>query len=112
MAMDWACTYLSFSETCAGGKVYQSCGSPCTSALTCDTYEDRHDIACTAVCVEGCFCPEGTVDHNGVCISPVECPMYQSTSDLDADGICGIMVCSLSLLSLSIARARAVCWIT
>ena len=57
-----------------GGKVFNECGSACTSALTCETYASRDEIICAAVCVEGCFCPEGTVDMNGVCISPEDCP--------------------------------------
>ena len=54
--------------------MFNECGSACTSALTCETYATRDEIACDAVCVEGCFCPEGMVDMNGVCINPEDCP--------------------------------------
>ncbi|XP_064395180.1 zonadhesin-like isoform X2 [Halichondria panicea] len=52
------------------GKVYQSCGSPCT--LTCENY--MSPPFCLASCSEGCFCPDGTVEHNGDCILTSDCP--------------------------------------
>ncbi|OXB70710.1 UNVERIFIED_CONTAM: hypothetical protein H355_006103 [Colinus virginianus] len=30
----------------------------------------------TMSCMEGCFCPEGTVLHEGSCIDPAECPCF------------------------------------
>ena len=54
---------------CTGGKEWNTCGTACP--LTCDNYET--DIACTRQCVQDCFCPEGKVDLNGVCVEPSIC---------------------------------------
>lgn len=54
--------------------MFDSCGSLCTSAITCENYEDRDSIICAAVCIEGCFCPAGMLDLDGVCIHPADCP--------------------------------------
>ena len=49
--------------------MYQQCGSMCPQ--TCES----DDVACTKQCVEGCFCPDGTVlNDDGNCIDPFECP--------------------------------------
>ena len=58
------------AETCPDGYEYNSCGSPCT--LTCENHEDPP--VCLAVCGSGCFCPTGTVQHNGNCIAIADCP--------------------------------------
>ena len=51
------------------GMTYKQCGSRCPP--TCKT----DDVVCTKDCVEGCFCPDGTVlSENGDCIDPSECP--------------------------------------
>ena len=60
------------TEGCADGQVYNSCGSKCL--LTCDNYQEP-PVACEQVCVEGCFCAEGLLEHNGSCVSPQECPV-------------------------------------
>ena len=48
--------------------VYQQCGPLCPQ--TCDTNEDEE---CIGGCVEGCFCPSGTVLSNSNCINIAEC---------------------------------------
>ena len=58
------------TENCPEGYEYKECGSPCTK--TCYNYDEV--IICAAVCESGCFCPEGTVEHNETCISTDECP--------------------------------------
>ena len=57
-------------ETC---EEYKACGSP--NPLTC---KNRCGTQPTlpVKCVEGCFCPNGTVKHNGDCIKPEKCPCY------------------------------------
>ena len=32
------------------------------------------DFACTAECVEGCFCPPDLVEYGDGCVSSVDCP--------------------------------------
>ena len=53
---------------CPGGMVYQQCGPLCPQ--TCDTNEDEE---CSGGCVEGCFCPSGTVLYNNNCINVTDC---------------------------------------
>ena len=48
--------------------VYQQCGSLCPQ--TCDTIENEE---CGGGCVEGCFCPSGTVLSNNHCVDVTEC---------------------------------------
>lgn len=66
--------FLNFSFyialACENGRIYKSCGptyeQSCGSAV-------ENDIS-TANCNEGCFCPDGTIQHNGNCIRIEECP--------------------------------------
>uniref|UniRef100_A0A4Q8K6M9 U55-Liphistoxin-Lsp1a_2 n=1 Tax=Liphistius sp. SGP-2016 TaxID=1905180 RepID=A0A4Q8K6M9_9ARAC len=53
------------------GEIYTNCGSRCP--LTCANFNDPP--ICIALCVEGCFCPNGLVRNwNGYCIPPQNCP--------------------------------------
>lgn len=44
---------------CEGGSIYMACGPKCES--TCRNPEADLGPDCSGECVEGCFCPEGTV---------------------------------------------------
>nr|XP_044630662.1 SCO-spondin [Equus asinus] len=58
---------------CEGGQVYEACGPTCPP--TCHDHDPEPGWHCQAVaCVEGCFCPEGTLLHGGVCLEPTSCP--------------------------------------
>ncbi|XP_015209797.2 SCO-spondin [Lepisosteus oculatus] len=58
---------------CDNGLVYEACGPACTP--TCGSLGQSPDPHCSALsCLEGCFCPHGTVWHDGSCISSLECP--------------------------------------
>ncbi|XP_016050982.1 PREDICTED: SCO-spondin [Miniopterus natalensis] len=58
---------------CEGGQVYEACGPMCSP--TCHDHGPGAGWHCQAVtCVEGCFCPEGTLLHGGVCLEPALCP--------------------------------------
>ena len=47
---------------CEGGKQYSPCGPPCEQ--TCENIDDEPDELCKSHnCIEGCFCPEGSVDQ-------------------------------------------------
>lgn len=49
---------------CEGGQVYEACGPTCPP--TCHDHDPEPGWHCQAVaCVEGCFCPEGTLLHGG-----------------------------------------------
>ncbi len=54
---------------CSHGKVYESCGSPCL--WTCENY--LTSPICLSACMEGCFCPDETVEHGGECIPISHC---------------------------------------
>ncbi|XP_062907004.1 SCO-spondin [Mobula hypostoma] len=59
---------------CEKGKVYEACGAPCQK--TCADRAGGADTRCPSLsCVEGCFCPEGTM-YSGSCIDPARCPCY------------------------------------
>lgn len=55
---------------CDGGRVYMSCGpkieASCSSGIEA--------MSESSECEEGCFCPAGTLEHQGKCISLEECP--------------------------------------
>ncbi|MGH0153390.1 UNVERIFIED_CONTAM: hypothetical protein FKN15_041923 [Acipenser sinensis] len=58
---------------CDNGLVYEACGPACTQ--TCESLRGQADPLCSALsCVEGCFCSEGMVLHDGSCIDPSQCP--------------------------------------
>ncbi|KAM9306065.1 SCO-spondin-like, partial [Gastrophryne carolinensis] len=60
---------------CDNGLVYEACGPPCPR--TCKDMAPELEERCTSLsCVEGCFCPPGTVLHEGGCIEPAGCPCY------------------------------------
>ena len=62
------CVYVCIG--CTGGKEWQECGTACP--LTCDNHDEPQ--TCTFQCVQGCFCPGGTVEHNGTCVTTDQCP--------------------------------------
>ncbi|XP_061570036.1 SCO-spondin [Cololabis saira] len=58
---------------CERGLVYDPCGPACS--LSCPSDQQSPYSQCGVLsCVEGCFCPAGTVQHGGGCVSPAECP--------------------------------------
>ena len=72
ICMGYSCLTLADyrSGDCPAGMVYQGCGSAC--ATSCDNL--GMSIVCAAVCVEGCFCPDGLVEYRDRCVDPLECP--------------------------------------
>ncbi|KAK2146714.1 hypothetical protein LSH36_586g01002 [Paralvinella palmiformis] len=55
--------------------VYSPCASPCDE--TCKNIGDEPDDYCTeVVCVEGCYCPDGSYKHGDECLVASECPCY------------------------------------
>lgn len=56
---------------CTGGRIYMSCGTSKGQAVcgtSTELLEEDED------CVEGCFCPSGTVLHESQCITKDKCP--------------------------------------
>ena len=65
---------------CPGDKVFSSCGSLCP--LNCGNMDDPP--VCSTLCVEGCFCPEGTIEMGNRCVKPADCPRTD-VGQLDGD---------------------------
>uniref|UniRef100_H2Z2Z9 VWFD domain-containing protein n=1 Tax=Ciona savignyi TaxID=51511 RepID=H2Z2Z9_CIOSA len=66
---------------CDNGMVYLACGPVCqdTCRGRCDV--GYYDHCSTLPCVEGCFCPEGTVLHERRCVSRNECPCFSDDGE-------------------------------
>ncbi|XP_059485087.1 hemocytin isoform X2 [Neocloeon triangulifer] len=61
---------FSCALNCNGGTVYQQSGP--STKLTCASPRELQNTKTYEV--EGCFCPEGTVLHNGACVPREHCP--------------------------------------
>ncbi|MED6279053.1 hypothetical protein CHARACLAT_030561, partial [Characodon lateralis] len=58
---------------CDKGLVYDPCGPTCT--LSCPSVQQSPYSHCGVLsCVEGCFCPAGTVRQGDSCIVSTQCP--------------------------------------
>uniref|UniRef100_A0A3Q1FCU8 SCO-spondin n=1 Tax=Acanthochromis polyacanthus TaxID=80966 RepID=A0A3Q1FCU8_9TELE len=58
---------------CENGLVYDPCGPACSPS--CPSVQQSPHSQCGALsCVEGCFCPAGTVQHGNTCVAPSQCP--------------------------------------
>lgn len=71
--------FYHLSALCENGRIYKECsqmveqsceGMAETEAATNSSFE----------CNQGCFCPQGTVDHEGDCIPAEQCPKMPNTS--------------------------------
>ncbi|XP_078605221.1 uncharacterized protein LOC144878481 isoform X3 [Branchiostoma floridae x Branchiostoma japonicum] len=54
---------------CPAGKMYEECGTACPR--TCRNLDSSY--ACAEHCVDGCFCPPGTVHHGNDCVPETNC---------------------------------------
>ncbi|XP_075444784.1 SCO-spondin-like [Ascaphus truei] len=60
---------------CDNGLAYEACGPACPR--TCKNLGLDPEEHCSSLsCVEGCFCPEGKLLHEGSCIDSSACPCY------------------------------------
>ncbi|CAK9818181.1 SSPO [Anthophora quadrimaculata] len=94
---------------CTGGRIYMPCGPKIESS--CWTgIEKKIDVN---NCEEGCFCPEGTVAHEGGCIYPSECPcrlrgkLFQPGKSVQKD--CNTCTCSSGKWICTQAKCGARC---
>lgn len=75
MYLDINVNFFFSAMECNEGRVYMSCGpktqQQCGVDLSSRFAEDDEDFD---RCEEGCFCPVGTVLHEGRCIEPTQCP--------------------------------------
>ncbi|XP_057185195.1 mucin-5B-like [Triplophysa rosa] len=102
-------------KKCPLNMEYMECGGPCKN--TCS--DPDGSLLCTDHCVDGCFCPDGTVEDdigNGGCVLISECPCvhegriyqtgesyeqackscvcaagYWTCTDLECPGICSVV---------------------
>ncbi|GAB5568912.1 otogelin-like protein [Prionailurus iriomotensis] len=94
---------------CEGGQVYEACGPICPP--TCHDHGPEPGWHCQAVaCVEGCFCPEGTLLHGGVCLEPASCPCESGGSFFPPGTVlqkdCGNCTCQESQWLCGSGRTR------
>ncbi|XP_028290490.1 SCO-spondin [Gouania willdenowi] len=58
---------------CENGMVYDPCGPSCSTS--CPSVHQSPNSQCELLsCVEGCFCPAGTVRHGDSCVVLSQCP--------------------------------------
>uniref|UniRef100_A0A8D2ECW6 SCO-spondin n=1 Tax=Theropithecus gelada TaxID=9565 RepID=A0A8D2ECW6_THEGE len=81
---------------CEGGQVYEACGPTCPP--TCHEQHPEPGWHCQVVaCVEGCFCPEGTLLHGGACLEPASCPCEWGSNSFPPGSVlqkdCGNCTC-------------------
>ncbi|KAM4573320.1 mucin-2-like isoform 1-T7 [Odontesthes bonariensis] len=70
------------AKQCPFNMEYKECGSPCTD--TCSNHQKSQ--LCDKHCIDGCFCPSGTVfddiSQSG-CITVDECPCFHNCNRMD-----------------------------
>ncbi|CAI8005565.1 PI-actitoxin-Axm2b [Geodia barretti] len=62
------------TRCCFGDLVFSECASPCPR--TCDNIFGP-PVACLAICLQGCACPDNMVQDGNKCMLPTECPNSQ-----------------------------------
>ncbi|XP_055377167.1 uncharacterized protein LOC129609258 [Condylostylus longicornis] len=66
---------------CNNGRIYNQCGPAVERTCGSATIDAK------GKCVEGCFCPEGTVSHNNACVRESECPCSQGGKDFKNNAV-------------------------
>lgn len=61
------------SAICEEGRVYKECNPSVEKSCEMMTAAIESTTA-SFECNQGCFCPDGTVEHDGNCIPPQQCP--------------------------------------
>eukprot|EP00057_Strongylocentrotus_purpuratus_P019746 XP_011674220.1 PREDICTED: SCO-spondin-like [Strongylocentrotus purpuratus] len=71
---------------CEGGQVYTSCGEKCPLRCWSETQIQDDETACNDTCIEGCFCPKGTIqeEESGQCVAPSACPCIVDGKKIEA----------------------------
>lgn len=60
---------------CTGGRVYNWCGPSIQLSCGSANTEIANPSSQTgASCTEGCFCPAGTLNYDGKCVTLDQCP--------------------------------------
>ena len=57
------------AKTCPSGLVHFDCGPACPP--TCQ--KKNQTLECVDQCINGCFCPHGTILDGEACVEPEQC---------------------------------------
>ncbi|CAH1271803.1 MUC5AC [Branchiostoma lanceolatum] len=68
VVLSWRSQDFCWNE-CPADKMYEECGTACPR--TCRNLDSSY--ACAEHCVDGCFCPPGTVHHGNGCVQETNC---------------------------------------
>ncbi|XP_053978189.1 hemocytin [Hylaeus volcanicus] len=94
---------------CNNGRVYMPCGPETESSCWTGVERKLNPDSCE----EGCFCPKGTVAHEGRCIYPDECPcrlrgkLFEPGKSVQKD--CNTCTCSSGKWICTQTRCNARC---
>jgi hypothetical protein len=70
ITVNWRSATFCPAPTCSNGMVYMECGKSC--GRTCG--HESYDAECENVqCVDGCFCPDGTLFDGSKCVPANQC---------------------------------------
>ncbi|XP_052248669.1 mucin-5AC-like isoform X9 [Dreissena polymorpha] len=93
---------------CPGNQIHKECGSMCQK--TCQS----HAATCEDnSCIDGCFCPDGKVLHNNMCVQQSECPCvlngreYQRGAEVPKE--CNKCTCDSGAWQCTNKRCEATC---
>ncbi|KAM4734669.1 mucin-2-like [Anableps anableps] len=108
----WKTKHLCVEKTCPFNMEYKECGSPCTD--TC-RYRQKSQL-CDEHCIDGCFCPPGTifddVSQSG-CVPVEQCPCFHKdqtyTTGESVMMACKNCTCSKGEWSCTDVNCPAVC---
>ncbi|KAM8938753.1 LOW QUALITY PROTEIN: otogelin [Pelodytes ibericus] len=68
--LEWRAVHKQCEVSCESDLVYSECITCCPSSCQ----QKKSCIDSEIACVDGCYCPEGLIFENGVCVQPSECP--------------------------------------
>ncbi|KAG1928905.1 mucin-2-like [Pimephales promelas] len=99
-------------KTCPLNMQYLECGSPCKN--TCK--DPTATLMCNEHCVDGCFCPEGTVEDdigNNGCVPVNDCPCEHNgniySSGMSYTQACKTCVCAAGYWSCTDLECPGIC---
>lgn len=70
--------FINCPAICEEGRVYKECSQ--SVEKSCESMTEMETTTASFECNQGCFCPDGTVEHDGNCIPPEQCPKTPNSS--------------------------------
>uniref|UniRef100_H3DPH1 Otogelin like n=1 Tax=Tetraodon nigroviridis TaxID=99883 RepID=H3DPH1_TETNG len=90
---EWRDSFPSCDDGCEETFVHRDCISCCPPTCTFET----ECLGTNLHCLDGCYCPDGLILHNGTCIAVTQCPcVYHGTSYSQGHVLqqgCSVCVC-------------------